>query len=124
VKENEDRRSADFNVRVRVMERVWEELRKIEREAEHIHSETLKKSEELIAIAKKDAEKLLSVSKKHTEAEANKLLNKSLREAANERAAALEKNEKTIKELRTTVKKCLDKAVNTVFDAVLGAIKV
>lgn len=106
------------------MEKVWEELRKIESKAEYIHSETLKKSEELIAIANKDAEKLFSVSKKHTEAEANKLLNKYIREAANERTAALEKNEKSIKELRTTVEKNFDKAVNTIFDAVLGTIKV
>lgn len=106
------------------MEKVWEELRKIESKAEHIHSETLKKSEELITVAKKNAEKLLSVSKKHTEAEANKLLAKSLEESANERAAALEKNEKSIKELRATVEKCLDKAVNTILDAVLGNIKV
>jgi F0F1-type ATP synthase membrane subunit b/b' len=106
------------------MEKVWEELRKIESKAEHIHSETLKKSEELIAVAKKDAEKLLSVSKKHTEAEANKLLNKYLQEAANERAVALEKNENSIKELRTTVEKFFDKAVNTIFDAVLETVKV
>ena len=106
------------------MEKVWEELRKIENEAEHIHSETLKKSEELIAIAKKDAEKLLSVSEKHTEAEANELLNKYREEAASEHDASLEANKKTLKELRKTVEKCFDKAVNTVFDAVLGSIKV
>jgi len=106
------------------MEKLWEELRKIESEAEHIHSETLKKSEELIAIAKQDAEKLLSASKKHIEAEANELLNKYHEEAAKERDAALKKNEKIIKELRTTVEKRFDKAVNTIFDAVLGKIKV
>jgi vacuolar-type H+-ATPase subunit H len=102
------------------MERVWEGLKKIETEAEHIHSETLKKSEELIAIAKKDSEKLLSVSKKHAEAEANKLLNRYRREASKERDARLEKNNIFIKELRTIVEKRFDKAVNTVFDAVLG----
>ena len=106
------------------MEKVWEELRKIESEAEHIHSETLKKSETLIALAKKDAEQLLSFSKKHTETEANKLLTKYLEEAASEHDASLEANEKILKELRKTVEKCFDQAVNTVFDAVLGTIKV
>ena len=105
------------------MERVWEELKKIETEAERIHSEASKKSEELHAIAKKDAEKLLSVSKKHAEAEANELLNKYRREASNERNARLEKNKIFIKELRATVEKRFDKAVNTVFDAVLGKIE-
>lgn len=106
------------------MEKVWEELKKIESEAENIHSVTLKKSEELIAIANKDAEKLLSVSKKHSETEANKMLNKYLREAANKRDAALAKNEESIKELGTTVEKYFDKAVNMVFDAVLGTIRI
>jgi vacuolar-type H+-ATPase subunit H len=105
------------------MERVWEELRKIETKAEHIHSEALKKAEELIAIAKKDSEKLLSVSKKHAEAEANELLNRYRREASKERDARLEKNKVFLKELRTTVENRFDKAVNTVFDAVVGKIE-
>ena len=106
------------------MEKVWEELRKIESKAEDIHSETLKKSEELIAFAKKDADMLLSVSEKHIEAEAEELLNEYLGEAAKERDVALENNKKVIKELRTTVEKSFDKAVNTVFDVVLGKIKI
>jgi vacuolar-type H+-ATPase subunit H len=106
------------------MEKVWEELRKIENEAERIRSETSKKTEELIALAKKDAEKLLSVSEKHTEAEANKVLNTYLEEAANEHDLSLKANEKDLKRLKTNVEKGFDKAVNTVFDAVLGTIKV
>ena len=106
------------------MEKVWDELRKIEDEAEHIHSETVKKSEELIAIARKDAEKLLSVSKKHTEAEANEVLKKYLDESAKEHDTLVEANEKKLKELRKNVEKRFDEAVNTVFDAVLGTIKV
>jgi F0F1-type ATP synthase membrane subunit b/b' len=102
------------------MEKVWEELRKIEGTAEQIHIETLKKSEELIDLAKKDAEKLLLVSKKHTEMEANRLLNKYLEESANEHDASVEANEMILKELRKTVEKSFDKAVNTVFNTVLG----
>lgn len=106
------------------MEKVWEELRRIESEAEHVQSGALKKSEELIAIAKQDAEKLLSDSTKHIETEANELLNRFLREAAKERDAALEKNEKNLKDLRETVEKRFDEALNIIFDAVLGKIKV
>jgi F0F1-type ATP synthase membrane subunit b/b' len=106
------------------MEKLWEELRKIENEAEHIHSETLKNSEELVAIAKQDAEKLLSASKKHIEAEANELLNKYHEEAAKEHDAELQKNEYVIKELGKNVENRFEKAVNTIFDAVLGKIKV
>ena len=106
------------------MEIVWEELKKIENTAEQIHIETLKKSEEIIDLAKKDAEKLLSISKKHTETEATKLLNKYLEESTKEHDASLEANEKTLKELGKNVEKYFYQAVNTVFDAVLGTIKV
>jgi vacuolar-type H+-ATPase subunit H len=106
------------------MEKLWEELRKIESDAEHIRSETLKKSEELVAIAKQDAEKLLSTSKNHSEVEADELLNKYREEAAKEHNTALKKNEKIIKELGETVKKRFDEAVNTIFDVVLGKIKI
>jgi vacuolar-type H+-ATPase subunit H len=104
---------------MRIMERVWEELRKIETKAEDIHVNASKKSEELLAIAKKNAEKLLSVSKKHAEAEAKELLTKYRREASNERDDKLEKNKVFIKELRITVEKRFDEAVNIVFDSVL-----
>jgi len=104
------------------MEKVWDELRKIESKAEQINSETLKKSEELIAVAKKDAKKLLSLSKKHTESEINDLLTTYLNQATKEHDTAIEKNEKAIKELKTTVEKNFDKSIDAVFNAVLGKI--
>jgi vacuolar-type H+-ATPase subunit H len=106
------------------VERVWEELKEIESKAEQINSETMKKSQELIAVAKKDAKKLLSLSEKHAEAEANELLNTHLKEAAKERDIALEKNERTIKELKSIVEKNFDKTVDAVFNLVLGKIEV
>jgi len=105
------------------MEKVWEELKKIEGKAEQINSETLRRSEELIALAKKDAEKLLLLSRKHSEAEAKELLNKFLKDGEKERDAALEKNEKSIQELKIMVEKNFDKALDTVFNAVLGKVE-
>jgi vacuolar-type H+-ATPase subunit H len=106
------------------MERIWEELKEIESKAEQINSETMKKSQELLAVAKKDAKKLLSISKKHAEAEAKELVNRQLKEAAKERDIALEKNERTIKELKARVEKNFDKTVDAVFNVVLGKIEV
>jgi vacuolar-type H+-ATPase subunit H len=106
------------------MERVWEELKEIESKAEQINSETMKKSQELIAVAKKDAEKLLSLAKKYAEAEANELLNTHLKKAATERDIALEKNDRSIKELKAHVEKNFDKTVDAVFNVVLGKIEV
>lgn len=106
------------------MEKVWEELKELESKAEQINSETMEKSQELIAVAKNDAKKLLSLSEKNAEAEANGLLITYLKEAAKERDIALEKNKRRIQELKETVEKNFDKAVNAVFNAVLGKIEV
>jgi vacuolar-type H+-ATPase subunit H len=106
------------------MEKVWEELKKIESEAEQIHSETLKKSEELVAIAKEDAKKLLSITEKNVEIEVNELLNRLRRNTTKERNDALEKNEENIKDLMKSVEKRFDEAVDTTFDAILGKIEV
>jgi F0F1-type ATP synthase membrane subunit b/b' len=93
------------------MEKVWEELKEIESEAEQINSETMEKSQELIAVAKEDAKKLLLVST-------------YLKDATKERDIALEKNKSSIQELKETVEKNFDKAVDAVFNAVLGKIEV
>jgi len=106
------------------MEKVWEELRKIEREAERIRSEGLRKSEEIFVIAKEDAEKLVLDSRKHVEEEAEELLSRYLEEANKEREDALKKNEDVIKELRITVERRINEAVKMIFDAVLGKTKV
>jgi len=106
------------------MEKVWEELRKIEREAERIRSEGLRKSEEIFVIAKEDAEKLVLDSRKHVEEEADELLSRYLEEANKEREDALKKNEDVIKELRITVERRINEAVKMIFDAVLGKTKV
>lgn len=106
------------------MEKVWKELKKIESEAEHIHSETLKKSEDILALAKRDVEKLLSISEKQTEIEADELLSKYLTKSAQDRDASLKANEKNLAELEKIVEQYFDEAVDTVFDAVLGNTKV
>jgi vacuolar-type H+-ATPase subunit H len=105
------------------MEKVWEELKEIESKAEQINSDTMKKSQELIAVAKNDAKKLLSLSKKHAEAESNELQSTQLKEAEKERDIALEKNERSNQKLKARVEKNFDKAVDAVFNAVLGKIE-
>jgi F0F1-type ATP synthase membrane subunit b/b' len=106
------------------MERISEELEKIEKEAKYIRSEALKKSEEIVAIAQKKAAKLVSDSRRDAEAETEELLNKYVKEANEEREDALKKSEESIKELTITSKKGINKAGKTIFDAVLGDLKV
>jgi F0F1-type ATP synthase membrane subunit b/b' len=47
------------------MERVWEELMKIETEAELIRSEAQSKAKGIVKIAEEEAEKLIANSKKY-----------------------------------------------------------
>ena len=104
------------------MEEIWRELREIEKEAEHIRSEALGKSEEIIAIAREDAGKLVSDSKKYAEEEADELLDRYVRRANREREVILEKNREAIRELRVSVENRINKAVKIVFDAVLEKV--
>jgi F0F1-type ATP synthase membrane subunit b/b' len=102
------------------MERIWEELMTIEKEAEQIRSRALQSSEKIIAIATEDAKKLVTDSRKHSEEESEKILKNLMREAIQERDDALLKNERVIKDVMTTVEKRFNEAVGIVLDIVLG----
>lgn len=102
------------------MERIWEELMIIEKEAEQIRSRALQSSEKIIAIATEDAKKLVTDSKKHSEEESEKILKNLIREAIQERDDALTKNERALKDVMTAVEKRFNEAVSIVLDIVLG----
>ena len=79
------------------MERVWEELKRIEQEANYIRSDAKKKSEEIIAMAREDAEKLVSDARVLAEREAHELLSQYINEARREREEMLKRNEEKLK---------------------------
>jgi F0F1-type ATP synthase membrane subunit b/b' len=106
------------------MERVSEELAKIERESANIRSAASRKSEEMIAVAEEEAKKLISDLRKDAEEEAEELINKFVKEANEDREEELKKSEENTKELIMTSKKHINEAEKVIFDSVLGEVKI
>lgn len=102
-----------------IMEKIWEELVKIEEEADLIRSEALDKSKQIIKITRDESEKLISDSETQANEEARELLEAFRASANKEREDALEKNEEFIKELRRSAEKRMDEAVKAILDIVL-----
>ncbi len=106
------------------MERVWEELKRIENEAVLINSEASNKSKEIIETAKQKGAKLTADSEKYALEEAQRLVEKINEEANEERKKTLEENKKNIEALRETATTHMDEAVKTIFNSLVGQRKV
>jgi vacuolar-type H+-ATPase subunit H len=101
------------------MEKVWDELKKIEAQAEQIRSEAQERAKEIVLLAKQDSEKLLENSKTYSEAESQKRFSKAIDDANDDRNTQLKTNEKALENLKTNAEKRMDKAVTLVLNAVL-----
>lgn len=101
------------------MQKVWEELKKIEAEAEQIQTDAQDKAKNITIQAQKDAEKLLSNSRTYAQEESQKLYNNAIAEANKSRGEKLEANEKVAENLKVQAEKRMDKAVTAVINAVL-----
>ena len=106
------------------MERLWEELKKIEDEAISIRSEAEEKSAKIIDLAREYAEKLILDSRKEAEHEALELLNQFLSEAKIKREKMLKENEENIRKLRMKAEKCMEEAAKMIIDAAAGKLKI
>ena len=102
-----------------IMEKVWDELKKIEAQAEQIQGEAQDRAKKMVLLAKKDAEKLVENSKTYAEAESQKLHSEAIKEANQERNEQLKANEETVAKLKSKAEKRMDKAVLVVVNAVL-----
>ncbi len=101
------------------MKKVWDELKKIEAQAEQIKSEAQVRAKKVILLAKKDAEELVEKSKTYAEAESQKLRSMAIEEANLNRDEQLKANEETVANLKSKAEKRMDKAVSVVVKAVL-----
>jgi vacuolar-type H+-ATPase subunit H len=101
------------------MEKVWDELKKIEAQAEQIQGEAQDRAKKMVILAKKDAEKLVENSKTYAEAESQKLHLMAIEEANRDRNEQLKANEETLANLKSKAEKRMDKAVLVVVNAVL-----
>jgi len=102
------------------MERVLEELRKIEQEAERIRSEASQKAKEIIDFARRGSERLLLDAEKESEQVINKSQEK-FKASMKERHEQIVKNcEFEIEKLREKAEKRKEAVVNLVFKALIG----
>lgn len=101
------------------MEKVWDELKKIEAQAQQIQTDAQDKAKKLTQQTKQDAEKLIANSKIYADEESQKLHERIIEEANSARDAQLKSNEETAEKLKGQAKKSMDKAVSAVVDSVL-----
>jgi F0F1-type ATP synthase membrane subunit b/b' len=102
------------------MEKVWEELKKIEAQAEQIRIEAQEKAKEITALAQQEAEKLIANSKNYAKKEADQIHARTIEEANRIRDQQLEVNKVTAEKLGVQAEQRLEKASAIILNAVLG----
>ena len=105
------------------MEKVWDELKKIEAQAEQIRSEAQDEAKKMTALAQQEAEKLIANGKAYGEEEAQQLYTSTIQEANRNRDEQLKANQEARANLRAQAEKQLEQAVATVVNTVLGETK-
>ena len=102
------------------MEKVWEELKKIEAQAEQIRSEAQGNSKKMIELAQKEAEELLANSEAYAEEESQQLYMNTIQEANRNRDALLRANQDAADKLRVQAEKHMESATAEIVNAVIG----
>lgn len=105
------------------MEKVWEELKKIEAKAEQIRSEAQNNATKITVLAHKEAEELFVNSKTYAEEEAQQLYEGTLKEANCSREEQLTANQKATEKLKVQAEKRMEQASSAVVYTVLGENK-
>jgi vacuolar-type H+-ATPase subunit H len=102
------------------MEKVWEELKKIENQAEQIRKEAQKKTKEINQLAQQESEKLLANAKTYVEEEVRQLLQSTIEEANKKRQEQLSENQLAADQLKHLALKRMDKAEAALLKAIVG----
>ena len=105
------------------MEKIWDELKKIEAQAEQIRNEAQDEAKKMTALAQQEAEKLIANGKAYGEEEAQQLYTRTIQEANRNRDEQLKANQEARTNLRAQAEKQLEQAVATVVNTVLGETK-
>ncbi len=105
------------------MEKVWEELKKIEAQAEQIRSEAQDKAKNMAVFAQKEAEELLTNSKTYAEMESQQLFQNTTDEANRNREELLKANQAAVDKLKLQAEKHMDTAISRVLDVVIKEVK-
>jgi vacuolar-type H+-ATPase subunit E/Vma4 len=102
------------------MEKVWDELKHIEAEAQRLRTETAEKAKEITDLAKQQAEKLGADSRKYGQQEADALYADAVEDANRKRDEQLKENQVAIEKLRVKAQKGMEQASSTLVNVVLG----
>jgi vacuolar-type H+-ATPase subunit H len=105
------------------MEKVWDELKKIEAEAEKIRSEAQAKAQSMTALAQQSSEKLIANSQAYAEEEGQQLYAKTVEEANSKRDEQLKANEAATEKLKVKAGKCMEQAITKVVNSVIKEAK-
>jgi vacuolar-type H+-ATPase subunit H len=101
------------------MQRVWDELKKLEAQAEQIQADAKNQAKQILAFAHQESDKLVANSKVYGQQEAQKLYVQVDKEAKQNNAELLEATKKTAAKLKAQAEEHMDKAVRLVVNAVL-----
>jgi F0F1-type ATP synthase membrane subunit b/b' len=102
------------------MEKVWDELKRIELQAEAIRSEALNKSTLIINLAKKDGEQLVTKARTYAEEDSQQFYDNSLQEAGTVYEEKLKASEEVGKKLLLQAEKHVEQCVEIIVKAVIG----
>ncbi len=102
------------------MERVLEELKRIEEEGKRIISESSEKAEEIISASHQKAEKLIVDAEKEAESEAEESLKKFNKDMDATHHKVLETCESRIRKLRASAATNTDSAIDAIFKIIIG----
>ena len=101
------------------MEKVWEELKRIEAEAEKIRADAQSKAQNIMTVAQENSEKLLANSQAYAEEEGRHLSANAVGEANRKKDEQLKANHVATEKLKTQAGKNMEAAVTKIFDAVV-----
>jgi len=102
------------------MEKVWDELKKIESQAEQIRAEAAESAKRIAIVAEQDAEKLIANSKTYANEEARQLRDATVDAANRDRELKLKQSDVETEKLNQRVEERLEKASDIIVKTVLG----
>jgi len=105
------------------MEKVWEELKKIEAEAEKIRSSAQQQAQRINAVAQQNSEKLIANSQAYGEEEGQQIYASTVEEANRKRDEQLKTSQASTEKLKVQAGKRMELAVEAVLNEIIKEAK-
>ena len=105
------------------MEKVWEELKKIEAEAEQLRSEAQEKAKNMTTHAQQNGQKLIANSQTYAGEEGQQLFTSAVEEANRRRDEQLKANQAAAEKLKVQAERHMEQAISRVVNAVIKEAK-